>query len=203
MQGIIGKIQGRPDRQRQRQLPPSIEPLEKPSSDHLASLWERRWRPNAVLCVVHDEKVLLCYDRRFKLWQFPQGGVEPGEDIEEAVAWELAEELGETFAKRCSSFSYLFSDKLRFSRPRKIKLNPNLFPDGQIKIVGKVYYFYRILAETDALEVGETEFDELRWCTHQEALELTKEIYQPGKRGMTEKALNVLFTASKSSADLE
>lgn len=53
------------------------------------------FRPS-VAAIVQDKagRILICERKDFPgTWQFPQGGIEPGESIEEALAREIREEL--------------------------------------------------------------------------------------------------------------
>ena len=57
---------------------------------------ERLYRPNvAGLLVRKDGKLLICErSRQEGAWQFPQGGIDPGETALEAVRREIGEEVG-------------------------------------------------------------------------------------------------------------
>ena len=53
------------------------------------------YRPNVAMVVINSEKkVLICRRRNTKTWQFPQGGIDRGEDIKNAMYRELFEEVG-------------------------------------------------------------------------------------------------------------
>ena len=56
----------------------------------------KRYRKNVGVIVCKKGKVLLCAraDKKDFRWQFPQGGIEAGEDIVEAGKRELYEETG-------------------------------------------------------------------------------------------------------------
>lgn len=58
--------------------------------------WKGLYRPNvAGLLVREDGKLLVCERSRQKgAWQFPQGGIDPGETATEAVKREVREEVG-------------------------------------------------------------------------------------------------------------
>ena len=57
---------------------------------------ERLYRPNvAGMMVRQDGKLLICERSGQKgAWQFPQGGIDPGETALEAVRREIGEEVG-------------------------------------------------------------------------------------------------------------
>lgn len=53
------------------------------------------YRPNVGMVIVNREnKVFLAKRTGMTAWQFPQGGIHPGEDLEEAMYRELHEEVG-------------------------------------------------------------------------------------------------------------
>jgi len=55
------------------------------------------YRPNACMIVINDKNEILLCERageRNNIWQFPQGGIEPGHNIQETALRELEEELG-------------------------------------------------------------------------------------------------------------
>ena len=53
------------------------------------------YRPNVAMVVINSmNKVLICRRKNTRTWQFPQGGIDNGEDIEKAMFRELSEEVG-------------------------------------------------------------------------------------------------------------
>ena len=53
------------------------------------------YRPNVAMVVIHSmNKVLICRRKNTRTWQFPQGGIDNGEDIKKAMYRELSEEVG-------------------------------------------------------------------------------------------------------------
>ena len=53
------------------------------------------YRPNVAMIVINnDNRVLICRRRNTQTWQFPQGGIDPNENIQEAMYRELHEEVG-------------------------------------------------------------------------------------------------------------
>jgi putative (di)nucleoside polyphosphate hydrolase len=47
-----------------------------------------------MIVINNDNKVLICRRRNTQTWQFPQGGIDPNENIQEAMYRELHEEVG-------------------------------------------------------------------------------------------------------------
>lgn len=53
------------------------------------------YRPNVAMVVINSmNKVLICRRKNTRTWQFPQGGIDNGEDIKKAMYRELSEEIG-------------------------------------------------------------------------------------------------------------
>ena len=53
------------------------------------------YRPNVAMVVINSmNKVLICRRKNTRTWQFPQGGIDKGEDIKKAMYRELSEEVG-------------------------------------------------------------------------------------------------------------
>ena len=53
------------------------------------------YRPNVAIVVINSmNKVLICRRKNTRTWQFPQGGIDNGEDIKKAMYRELSEEVG-------------------------------------------------------------------------------------------------------------
>lgn len=80
------------------------------------------YRPNVAMIIVsnnYPEKVELFIAQRNDLtdiWQFPQGGIDKGEEVHEALFRELEEEIGTDKAKIVGEYpewiSYDFPDKI-------------------------------------------------------------------------------------------
>ena len=51
-------------------------------------------RNMAMIVINNDNKVLICRRRNTQTWQFPQGGIDSNENIQEAMYRELHEEVG-------------------------------------------------------------------------------------------------------------
>ena len=115
---------------------------------------------------------------RRPIWEFPKGGVEPGESDRQAAVRELWEESGIGREQISLRPDFREEERYVFTQGRG---------DERILIVKKVVYF---LACTDEERVTiSREAEEYRWATYDEALRL---IRFPGKRHVLEVAEAVL-----------
>lgn len=131
-----------------------------------------KYRPNVGVVLFHsDGRVWL--GQRMNTpgphnWQFPQGGVDDGEDLADAARRELAEETGAT------SVSYLgrTDDWIHYDFPKNHG-GPKAFRGwkGQ-KQVWFAFRFDGDDSEFDLASHGEPEFDAWRWAYLEEAPDL-------------------------------
>jgi putative (di)nucleoside polyphosphate hydrolase len=141
-----------------------------------------RHRPNVGVVLFHaDGRVWL--GRRHQQpaphnWQFPQGGVDDGEELLDAARRELAEETGvvsaELLGRTEGWIAYDFPADFAGSKKARGWL-------GQ-KQVWFAFRFTGDEAEIDLEAHGEVEFDAWRWGT----LDETPELIVPFKRGVYE-----------------
>ncbi|MDF2378740.1 MAG: NUDIX domain-containing protein [Candidatus Gracilibacteria bacterium] len=115
-----------------------------------------RYRPNVSMIVFRksDDKFLLVHKpRKNHAWQFPQGGVDPGEDNEEAARRELQEELGNTKFRILgkSNHVYFYEFPIGYSR------------DGIYKGHKQTYFVVEFTGEEHEITLHEDELDDYRW----------------------------------------
>ena len=133
------------------------------------------YRPNVGVVLFHpDGRVWL--GRRVGApepfcWQFPQGGVDPGEDLEAAARRELLEETGvvsvEPLERTDAPIVYDFPPEVLAHDAARGRKGWR----GQ----RQTWFAYRFTgdeAEIDLAAHGEVEFEAWRWATLDEALEL-------------------------------
>ncbi len=134
-----------------------------------------RHRPN-VGVVLFNAEGLVWYGRRAGMteghaWQFPQGGVDAGEDLEAAARRELEEEAGVTSAERLgrteSWIVYDFPEALKAQHAR----------DGRKPWDGQkqVWFAFRFTGDEREIQLDrhtEIEFDAWRWGPLSEAPDL-------------------------------
>lgn len=123
------------------------------------------FRPNvALLLLDRDGRLLVC--ERLKpagAWQFPQGGVDPGEDLEEALLREVEEEIGlapGSYEIRQTRGGY------RYFYPEGVKERKKGNFDGQ----EQTYFLCQLGADVPPinLEAHTREFRDYKWIAPEE-----------------------------------
>lgn len=143
---------------------------------------EQGFRPNVAM-VIHNGRGQVLWARRAgeDAWQFPQGGVHPGETAEQALYRELREEVGlepsavQVVARSRDWFRYRVTAALR----QKVS-----------GFVGQKqrWFLLRLLAADDAVCVhGEdAEFDAWRWVSYwyplTKVVDFKRSVYRRGLR---------------------
>lgn len=126
-----------------------------------------RFRPNvAALMVDSAGNLLICERVTIRgAWQFPQGGVDPGETLEEALVREVQEEIGigpewYEVVERRNGYRYLYP---RGVRMKKLRKHGN---HGQ----EQTYFLCRLKAGAPEVDVNQTprEFCAYRWILPEE-----------------------------------
>jgi putative (di)nucleoside polyphosphate hydrolase len=168
--------------------------MENDELQYFESLRSKGLRPQIVACFLNQNKILFFFKREHSLWQLPQGGIDNHENIEKAFVREMIEELGKNFLLQCEivSLRIVHENKIHFSRDKwNVK---ELFTDEgkPVSMQGKKYFFLAVEIENSDIKIEETEFDDYRWMTYDEALDISKKIYQKGKKRITIETLTAL-----------
>lgn len=126
------------------------------------------FRPNVALLLVDGEDRLLVCERlnATDSWQFPQGGVDPGESTEEALGREVEEEIGlppasyEILESR-GGYRYLFPDGVK----KRIKGTKEWYAGQE-----QTYFLCRVLPGVPPVDVHQEakEFQEHKWIRPEE-----------------------------------
>jgi len=163
-----------------------------PSLQELDDIRKTGFRPQVVACFLNNNKILFLYKKEYDLWQFPQGGIDNRESIKEAVAREMKEELGNDFVGNIEMTKLVGRNKIEFSSDKWGSRELATDDDQKILMKGKEYFFVILNSDSKKLDISKTEFDDYKWLDYEGALEITKTIYQKGKKRITDDLLNVL-----------
>jgi 8-oxo-dGTP pyrophosphatase MutT (NUDIX family) len=161
-----------------------------PTQEKLDKIRQQGYRPVAVGCFINKHKVLMVYKAKHKLWQLPQGGIKPWENISQALIREMREELNVDIAKE--DLLYVGTDLVDF--PARTRGSRELKTSAGVEVAmkGKKYFFVAVKDELKDLDIRETEFDGFDWLDFESACKLAGKIYQTGKKRITLAALNLL-----------
>lgn len=114
-----------------------------------------RYKPTVSAFILNkDNKVLLVHNKSHSsdFWKLPQGGVEPGESLEEAIKREMKEELNST------SFSVLKQSdiKYKYDWPKEVQKKGGF-------IGPKITFFILRCKDQSTLKPDKEELDGLKW----------------------------------------
>lgn len=163
------------------------------SQEDIDAIRKSSFRPQIAVCLVYRKKVFMFFDDKYKLWQFPQGGIDNGETLISAVKRELEEELGNEVGKHIvGEPELLFEDKISF--PEKLWGSRELKLDDGMKMFMKGKHFFYIALEVDlpGFDMKNSEFSEYRLMGAKEADKLIDQIYQFNKQRISRKAIEFL-----------
>lgn len=150
-------------------------------------------RPTVVGCFINKKKTLIVFQEEYNIWQFPQGGVENKHTVQKILQREMREEMGEDLVKYATeSPIYLGRDQIIFKKDKFGSKRLNLDDGTLVKMKGKSYLFFGIKIPVEHLDMEASEFDKYRWLNYKDAVEIANTIYQPGKKRVTLKALDLL-----------
>ena len=128
----------------------------------LVSLSKLQWRPSAYGIVIKNDKILLL--RQINGYDLPGGGVEIGENIEDAVVREVKEETG-----------------LNVARPRLLGVDSSFYlafrPAGAYYHAVMIYYecdYIDGMLSSDGFDEGEQQYAEAPEWVHLEKLDTIK-----------------------------
>ncbi len=159
--------------------------------EQLDDLRHTGMRPQALCCIVKEQQVLFVYDRTYDLWQFPQGGIDNGETIEQAANREMNEELGTEFASTLSFISIIADNEIKFVKD-KHGARPLQTDAGEAMIMKGKHYFYCVLQADTHSYSNDTQFAKAAWLTYDDAVKRATTLYQKGKKRVTLSALEAL-----------
>ncbi|MCB9798883.1 NUDIX domain-containing protein [Candidatus Nomurabacteria bacterium] len=136
-----------------------FEPIEKPEDEPI------HMRAGGYVCVTKDDTILLVNPTWSHFWEFPGGGVDPGEHIQDAAIRECMEETG---------YSIQISSETPFAVTESFYVSPS---NGKFYQNIGVFFHAKLTSETpDAEKVFRDEIRQIRWVPKNE---ITEEIFHP------------------------
>lgn len=167
--------------------------MQQPTQSTLNQIRNAGFRPEVVGCFLQDKKILFLYAQKYALWQLPQGGIDNGENLKKTFFREMTEELGEKFIENCSKKLVFFGeDAIEFPAHHQNLRDLKNDAGKSIFMRGKKYFFLSTQAKAPTLDISQTEFDDFRWVSFEEGLDLCQKIYQANKKRLTLNILNSL-----------
>ena len=138
---------------------------------------QREYRPNVAMIIVShrypEKKEIFIAQRNdlLDIWQFPQGGIDKGEEVKEALFREMQEEIGTDAAEIIAEYPEWIS----YDFPTKIadKMKPY---KGQVQ-----RYFLMKLAKNAKINLAteHPEFSEHKFVSAEDVLSLTAHFKKP------------------------
>jgi putative (di)nucleoside polyphosphate hydrolase len=155
------------------------------------------FRPQIVGCLLDNKKILFVYKQEHDLWQLPQGGIDNFETLEEAFAREMREELGLKFTASSEKGVVVVGEsKVKFPDPKESQRELKTDAGKEVFMIGKKYFFVAAPTKAEVFNLSKSEFDDFKWLTYDEAIDLCEIIYQKGKKRVTLNALKKLREAN-------
>lgn len=102
--------------------------------------------------IIENNKILLVYEKRRNFWGLPKGHVEEGESELETAKREVKEEVGldvEISTVKRYTLNYIIKEE-----------------------IDKTSVFYFAKPKNEIIKMQESEIENVRWCTFEEAIEL-------------------------------
>lgn len=138
---------------------------------------EKKYRPNVAAVILSARYPLVCeflIARRNDIkdvWQFPQGGIDEGESVKEALFRELKEEIGTDKIEILASYP----QQLKYDFPKTVA--KRMYPfDGQ----SQTYFLVKLKnAAKINLNTKHPEFDDYRFVKRKEIFDLVTYFKRP------------------------
>ena len=142
---------------------------------------DKGYRPNVGILLINDQKKVFWAKRRGQAsWQFPQGGLDPGESLEQCLFREVYEEIGlrsEHIAILGKTKSWLYYDvPNEFIRPSE---------RGIYRGQKQIWFLLHMLGKDDDIRLTEhlkPEFDDWCWRDYwvplDHVIDFKREVYQ-------------------------
>jgi 8-oxo-dGTP pyrophosphatase MutT (NUDIX family) len=157
--------------------------MKEPALKDIDKYRKEGFRPGVVCFLIHKKTLLLLFKKDYKLWLVPQGGIEPGEDFEQAIRREVEEELGKKFLSKIEKgFVYLGDAEITLNTKFYGEREMETEEGEKVNMKGKKYFFYAVAVKDDVFDIKDTDFDEYFWLEYEQAKVMLGKSYQLKKR---------------------
>ena len=163
---------------------------------HLNLVRKEGFRPCMIAILIYNGMVGLCEAKNYHWFEFPQGGIEPGEIPSETIEREIKEELGEKFFFECNfpaeKYQHLFDVQYKMKVKEKLLLDSGEYVSPK----GKEYMVFAVLLKGNGTppqinpEDAEAEFKKCFWVKADQAKELINKTSHKVKREIAFRAVN-------------
>jgi 8-oxo-dGTP pyrophosphatase MutT (NUDIX family) len=141
-----------------------IQKIYNPSKGNINKIRKSKFRPEVMMFFINpDKKCLFVHYKKYDIWGVPQGGIDAGETVVDAIPRETIEELGKHFFNKIDNCKYLGTHKLHISTMKNSD-----DPDKNNKL-GKYFYIYAIFVN-DINKINKSEFDKFIWGTYSDII---------------------------------
>jgi len=138
---------------------------------------EGLYRPNVAMVIVSNQypkkkEIFIAHRNDLaEVWQFPQGGIDNGEEVQEALFRELEEEIGTNNVEIVAEYPEWIS----YDFPEKIALNMKPYK-------GQTQRYFLVKLKQDAkinVDTQHPEFDKYKFVGVNDVLEITAHFKKP------------------------
>lgn len=125
------------------------------------------FRPNVAAVIVNNYgKILICQRIDNNEWQFPQGGIQPGENPLQALFRELKEEIGVSHFRAIQRSNGTY----RYRFPSAHKKRDEYVGQEQM------FYLVKYLGPNDAIQIDQREFKNFKWVEEKDLLKKVESV---------------------------
>lgn len=150
----------------------------------------------AIVVINHQNNVLFAKRRGMSAWQFPQGGIHPGESADDAMYRELEEEVG----LRPNDVELVGRSRgwLRYRLPHRMRRG------GTPQCIGQkqIWYLLRLCSDDTAIRLDQCsppEFDGWEWVAYwyplSQIVDFKRDVYAKGLKEL----LQAYYASSRNS----
>lgn len=107
----------------------------------------------------------------------------------------MDEELGKDFTDKCQLPKEGIFGQYTLEFPKNLQGTKEIQTIGgkDVTMIGKKYFYTLVKASSTYIDLAQSEFDQYCWMDYEQAIDLISQIYQRGKRTMTQQVVDILY----------